>query len=59
MVIGILIALQIDNWNEEKKERQRLNDFLTEIQKDLSEDILKANRIIDNHIANDSMFRNT
>jgi hypothetical protein len=59
VVIGILIALQIDNWNEEKKEKQRLNDFLTEIQKDLSDDILKANRIIDNHIVNDSMFRNT
>ncbi|MGB5405151.1 MAG: DUF6090 family protein, partial [Robiginitalea sp.] len=41
VVIGILIALQIDNWNEENKEKQRLNDFLTEIQNDLSDDILK------------------
>jgi len=58
VVIGILIALQIDNWNEEKKERQRLNDFLTEIQNDLSDDILKANDFIDDYIAKDSILRN-
>ena len=58
LVIGILIALQINNWNEEKKERQRLNDFLTEIRKNLSDDILKANDIIDRFITQISMLRN-
>jgi hypothetical protein len=58
VVIGILIALQINNWNEERKTKQRLNDFLTEIQNDLSDNILKANDIIDKFIAQDSMLRN-
>ncbi|MEB8346805.1 DUF6090 family protein [Flavobacteriaceae bacterium KMM 6898] len=58
VVIGILIALQINNWNEDKKTQLRLTDFLTEIQKDLSDDILKANDIIDIFIAQDSILRN-
>ncbi len=57
VVIGILIALQVDSWNEERKTKQRLDDFLVEIQQDLSDDILKANDIIDGFIDKDSMFR--
>ena len=58
VVIGILIALQINNWNEEQKTQQRLTDFLTEIQNNLSNDILEANNIIDNYINKDSILRN-
>lgn len=58
MVIGILIVLQIDNWNQEMKTQQRLTDFLTEIQNDLSHGILEANDIIDKFIAQDSILRN-
>ena len=48
VVIGILIALQINNWNEEKKTEQRIVSFLIEIQNNLDNDISKANTIIDN-----------
>jgi len=58
VVIGILIALQINNWNEVRKTEQRLNNFLTEIQNDLSDDILKANDFIEDYIAKDSILRN-
>ena len=58
VVIGILIALQINTWNEERKTQQRLREFLTEIQNDLSNDIIEANYVIDQYIANDSILRN-
>jgi len=58
VVVGILIALQINNWNEEKKTQQRLSEFLIEIQNDLSNDIIEANHIIDEYITNDSILRN-
>ena len=58
VVIGILIALQINNWNEDKKTQQRLREFLTEIQNDLSSDIIEANFLIDEYIAKDSIIRN-
>ncbi|KPQ08630.1 MAG: hypothetical protein HLUCCX10_17225, partial [Algoriphagus marincola HL-49] len=46
VVIGILIALQINNWNEERKELKRSKDFLTEFKKDLKKDTLGMNRVI-------------
>jgi hypothetical protein len=38
VVIGILIALSINNWNEFKKERITERDFLISIQNDLKQD---------------------
>ncbi len=38
VVIGILIALQINNWNEEKKSKQQLGDFLILMLDELSQD---------------------
>ena len=38
VVIGILIALQINNWNEEKKSNQQLDDFLILMLDELSQD---------------------
>ena len=38
VVIGILIALQINNWNERKKERAQEQKYLTEIRKNLEAD---------------------
>ena len=35
VVIGILIALQVNNWNEENKLEQQINGVLTEINNDL------------------------
>lgn len=35
VVIGILIALQIDTWNESKKQQQASLDFITRLQKEV------------------------
>ncbi len=40
VVIGILIAVSIDNWNEEKKERKFEHKMLSEIQLALENDII-------------------
>ena len=39
MVIGILIALQIDNWNEQRKERERFDMVLVDVEKELMDNI--------------------
>jgi hypothetical protein len=46
VVIGILIALQINNWNEQGKETKMGNQFLKSIQNDLKKDIYLADSII-------------
>ena len=46
VVIGILIALQINNWNENRKEKKYLNQVYTQIQKDLQIDTLEVSKII-------------
>ncbi|MBN2737275.1 MAG: hypothetical protein JXR70_09865 [Spirochaetales bacterium] len=43
VVIGILIALQVNNWNQERKDKQHLNNILQEIQGDLLSDIHHIN----------------
>lgn len=47
VVVGILIALQINNWNENRKEKRNLNQVYRQIQKDLQTDTLEVLRIID------------
>lgn len=42
VVIGILIALQINNWNTEKREYKELSGFLSNISKNIKDDILEA-----------------
>lgn len=39
VVIGILIALQINNWNQSIKDKDSLNEYLTKIKTHTSEDI--------------------
>ena len=46
VVIGILIALQINNWNEGKKNEEKLKNIFIEIQEDLSKDILRLDEIL-------------
>jgi len=41
VVIGILIALQINNWNEEKKEQVQERKYLIEIKKNLESDLVQ------------------
>ncbi len=43
VVIGILIALQINNWNEQRKENQFERKVLKEILSDTEEDIIETN----------------
>jgi len=45
VVIGILIALQINNWNEEKKAKSFEVKMLNEIRKDLIQDTIYFNMI--------------
>lgn len=46
VVIGILIALSINNWNENRKQRQEFNSILKTIKQDLKRDTLVAGSII-------------
>jgi len=45
VVIGILIALQINTWNENRKARIQENNFLIDIQNDLDKDAVKLDYI--------------
>jgi len=46
VVIGILIALSINNWNQERIQRSKSDELLRGITKDLSRDITTVNRMI-------------
>ena len=43
VVVGILIAVQINNWNEEKSEKQVLNDILQSIANGVQTDLREIN----------------
>lgn len=49
VVIGILIALQINNWNESRKSDAFEKEMLTQIQANLIKDRLTLEEIIDNN----------
>lgn len=46
VVIGILIALQINNWNESAKENRVLNEYLVKIKSHTQEDLRELDTII-------------
>lgn len=46
VVIGILIALQINNWNERRQQNTQLNAILKSVKEDLKTDTLMAGQII-------------
>jgi len=53
VVIGILIALQINNWNEERKNQSLEQDYLVALQEDLISDSINVEivrRSIQNHV---------
>ncbi|QCX38416.1 hypothetical protein FF125_08220 [Aureibaculum algae] len=56
VVIGILIALSINNWNEEKKDKDFENEMLAQIQENLANDkkTLKKIKIIFNNAISSS-----
>ncbi|GAH07140.1 unnamed protein product, partial [marine sediment metagenome] len=45
VVVGILIALQINNWNEENKKSKEVNEYLTNLLREfkINQEDLKAN----------------
>ena len=49
VVIGILIALSVNNWNQEKKDRQIGEDYLLRIHRDLVQDTINFRSIITNN----------
>ena len=46
VVVGILIALQINNWNEQRKEDKMGLQFLKGIQSDLEKDIILIDSVL-------------
>ncbi|MBW2938512.1 hypothetical protein KXJ69_10360 [Aureisphaera sp. CAU 1614] len=52
VVIGILIALQINNWNEEKKINKSISDHLTILKQNLNEDHVQLTQLHQNMIDN-------
>ena len=46
VVIGILIALQINNWNENRKEISKSSNYLKEFRKDLITDTISFNQAL-------------
>ena len=47
VVIGILIALQINSWNQLKKDRQEENDLLHRISKNLERDLIDLDMLLE------------
>ncbi len=60
VVIGILLALQINNWNEEKKINKSIEDHLTILKQNLSEDHTQLTdlnqKMVDNFNYSDSLM---
>jgi hypothetical protein len=46
VVVGILIALSINNWNQEKQQKKVLNNIYATIKADLQQDIINIDEII-------------
>jgi len=46
VVVGILIALSINNWNEQRKTENRIVEILKEVQNDLGKNIREADKTI-------------
>jgi hypothetical protein len=55
VVVGILIALQISNWNEQQKEKAIANGYLIALKGEFQANIRELDRAIE---AADSVFRN-
>lgn len=49
IVIGILIALQINNWNERKQETQLSDEMVSEIKTGIESDLKELNSFINTH----------
>ena len=45
VMIGILLALQVNNWNENRKQKDNLNNILRTISYDMETDTLVASQV--------------
>lgn len=45
VIIGILIALQIDNWNSERQDRIALQEYLGSVARNMSQDLIELQRL--------------
>jgi hypothetical protein len=57
VVIGILIALQINNWNQKRINENNIVSILKEVQNDLKEDILKSKELFAYYKDRDSIIQ--
>ncbi len=46
VVIGILIAVSINNWNEKRKKNNELNQLLVKVKEDLKTDLTKIEEVV-------------
>lgn len=51
VIIGILIALFINNWNDDRKEKKYLDQMFSSIEKELEDSVLDIKRVIPKQIA--------
>ncbi len=58
VVIGILIAVTINNCNESRKQDKELNQILFTIKEDLENDITKIDKIFEFYNRADTVFEN-
>lgn len=56
VVIGILIALQINNWNEQQQKEQELLAIYLIVQDDLKKDIQQISNLLESKKSMDSVF---
>ena len=56
VVIGILIALQVNNWNEKRKNQQEVEILINLLEKELSENIKSDSKNIDFGYRKDSLI---
>ena len=54
LVIGILIALQVNNWNEHRKSKQELNQLKTSLISDLTKDTVSISNEVKHLIADNA-----
>lgn len=55
-MIGILIAFQVDNWNEDRKSQERVRLLFSQVQKELLYNISRTNYAIDSYVNLDPVF---
>ena len=53
VMIGILLAMQVNNWNEERIQKTQLNSILKTVSLDLKTDTIVANSLIDYYKENE------